>query len=228
MIDRALLVASLLLWGFVAGVDSKARLPSRGALSPSTSGHRDPATLLLPANVTDLRVAAVTDTSAVLTWTEIASNNAAIARYLVRYSLASQPLPVTPPFLTTGGCGSPVYGSTSGGGRTRSCVLGGLAPKTRYAFQVIAYTGNLATTGNFSPAWSNRAEATTAERVGPMLVSRPPITRDSLTIAAASITDYGAIRFPLFGTFRFGDRRVVFYDSTGAVIAIGQLVVTAP
>lgn len=185
--------------------------------------------LLLPGNVTDLRVSAVTDTSVVLTWTEVASNNTAVARYLVRYAFFADPLPANPPFLTTGGCGAPIYGSTTAGGRVRSCVLGGLSQNRRYAFQVIAFTGTLTTTGNFSPAWSNLVEATTAQRIGPMLVSRPPMVLDTVAIAAASLPyDFGSTRFPVRGRFPAGDRVASFYDSTGALVAWGYLLLVRP
>ena len=184
---------------------------------------------LLPANVTDLRAAPLTDSSIVLTWTEVASNNTAVARYLVRYAFFADPMPANPPFLTTGGCGAPIYGSTVAGGRVRSCVLGGLAPNRRYAFEVIAFTGTLQTTGNFSAAWSNRAEATTAQRVGPMLVTRPPMFKDTVAIAQASLPyDFGPIRFPVRGRFPAGDRVASFYDSTGALVAWGYLLLVRP
>jgi len=191
--------------------------------------YAPPPSALLPANITDLRVSAVTDTSVVLSWTEVASNNTAVARYLVRYAIAGAPMPANPPFLTTGGCGSPIYGSTTAGGRLRSCVLGGLASNVRYAFEVIAYTGTLTTTGNFSPTWSNRVEATTAQRIGPMLVLRPRMLLDTLAIAAASLPyDFGPSRYPVRGRFPAGDRIASFYDSTGALIAWGYLLIVRP
>lgn len=45
--------------------------------------------LLVPGTVTDLRVSAVTDTSVVLTWTEVASGNTTVAKYLIRYNFDS-------------------------------------------------------------------------------------------------------------------------------------------
>lgn len=185
--------------------------------------------LLLPGNVTDLRVSAVTDSSVVLTWTEVPSNNTAVARYVVRYAFFADPMPANPPFLTSGGCGAPIYGSTAGGGRMRSCVLSGLSPNRRYAFEVIAFTGTLTTTGNFSPAWSNRVEATTAQRIGPMLVIRPPMFRDTIAITGVSLEyDFGPVRFPVRGKFPAGDRVASFYDSTGALTAWGYLLLVRP
>jgi hypothetical protein len=180
---------------------------------------------VVPATVSDLRASALTDTSVVLTWTEVSSGSTTIARYLVRYGLVTAPS-LAGPYLVTGGCGAPVYGSLAGGGRIRACVLGGLTANTGYAFQVIAYTGTLSTTNNFGD-WSNRATATTATRVGPILVWRPRLYLDSLTFAAVSVSDWGTLRFPAVRA-SVGDRQLSFYDSSGAVAGLGYLLVTKP
>lgn len=193
---------------------------------------------LAPGRVTDLRVAAATDTSLVLTWTEVASSTSAIARYVVRVDTAPFPW-YTRPDVTTGGCAAPVYGSTAAGGRTRSCVLGSLAARRQYYVKLTAYTGTLNSTAVFGPE-SNLVTATTAVRVGPMLVHRPPMALgvpanpstgqllDSVTVAAASLSYFGPTRFPLRGRFLFGDGTATFYDSTGAVVARGHLLVVKP
>jgi len=54
-------------------------------------------------------------------------------------------------------CGAPVYGSTAGGGRTRSCVLKGLLPGRVYSFQLVPYTGTLNSNAVFGP-FSNIAK----------------------------------------------------------------------
>lgn len=180
-----------------------------------------------PGRITTLVATPLTDTSVVLTWTEVPSGSSAVNRYLIRYGLPSD-TSLAGPNLTTGGCGAPVYGSTAAGGRTRSCVLGSLAPNTAYGFEIIAYTGQLLTTHNFSLSWSNRAETTTMERIGPMLVSRPRMLIDTLSIQAASITDFGETRFPLSGRFPFGDRQAWFYDSLGGIVGRGYLLITKP
>lgn len=185
---------------------------------------------LAPGRVTDLRVTAVTDSAAVLTWTEVTTSGSGVARYVVRFG----PLTATPfawgshADVTTGGCAAPVYGSTAGGGRTRSCVLTGLARRTGYDVQLMAYTGVLNATAVFGPV-SNLARFATAERVGPMLVVRPPMLLDSLRIFEASLPyDFGPRRFPLHGTFPAGDRVATFYDSTGALVAFGYLLLVKP
>lgn len=184
--------------------------------------------ILAPGRVTDLRVVAVTDTSAVLTWTEVASGTSAIARYAIRYGPAGSFTWASRPDVVTGGCAAPVYGSTAAGGRTRSCVLGGLSPKTWYRFQLVAYTGVLNSTAVFGP-FSNDEDAVTAQRIGPMLVTRPPMLLDTLVIAEASLPyDFGPRRYPVRGRFPAGDRVASFYDSTGALTAWGYLLLVKP
>jgi len=183
---------------------------------------------LAPAGVTDLRVSAVTDTTAVLTWTEAASGTSAVARYVVRFGPLAGFAWGARPDVVTGGCAAPVYGSTAAGGRTRSCVLGGLQSNVAYRFQLVAYTGVLNSTAVFGP-FSNTVDATTAQRIGPMLVLRPRMLLDTLAIAAASLPyDFGPSRYPVRGRFPAGDRIASFYDSTGALIAWGYLLIVRP
>jgi len=192
------------------------------------SSAPNPPPSALPGGVTDLRVSAVTDTSAVLTWTEVPSGTSGIARYVIRFGPFESFTWGTASDVLTGGCGAPVYGSTAGGGKTRSCVLSGLVAKRAYDFQLVAYTGSLPTTANFGPL-SNVAEATTAERIGPMLIQRPPMFLDTLAIAEASLPyDFGPRRYPIHGRFPAGDRVASFYDSTGALVAWGYLLIVRP
>lgn len=183
-----------------------------------------------PGAVTDLRIVAATDTSLVLTWTEVPSSLTVPAKYVLRYDTLR-----AGGFdwggvkdVLTGGCAAPVYGSTAAGGRTRSCVLGGLTPRRGYRVRLVAYTGTLGS-ASFGPL-SNVVEGTTAQRIGPMLVHRPPMVLESLAIAEASLPfDFGPRRYPVRGKFPAGDRVASFYDSTGALIAFGYLLlVQAP
>ena len=217
-------------WMVLAGV--LCLMGNGGMVTTSTrsvvaSGPKLPPSAL-PAQVTDLRVVAATDTSLVLTWTEVSSGLTVPAKYVMRVdTLGAQGFQWwTVPDVTTGGCAAPLYGATAAGGRVHACVLGGLMARRAYQVQVVAYTGTLGS-ATFGP-FSNLAIGPTATRVGAMLVSRPPMNLDSVDIAAASITDYGVVRFPLRGRFRFGDRQATFYDSLGVVVARGYLMVTKP
>ena len=182
---------------------------------------------LAPAAVTDLRVAAVTDTSAVLTWTEVSTAGTGIARYLIRVGVPGFTWSGTAD-VTTGGCGAPVYGSTAGGGRVRSCVLGRLTPNLAYEFQLVAYTGVLNSTAVFGPL-SNRATATTAQRIGPMLVLRPRMSLDTVEFFTASLPfDFGDRRYPIHGRFPSGDRMAYFYDVRDSLVARGYVLLARP
>jgi len=187
-------------------------------------------TSLAPARVADLRVSAVTDSTAVLTWTEVSTAGTGVARYAVRFGRVADFTWTAASDVVTGGCAAPVYGSTAGGGRTRSCVLGGLLANTGYKFQVVAYTGVLNSTAVFGPLSNVVADTTDGLRVrlGPLLISRAPILIDTVDVRAASISFFGDRRLPLAGRFPLGPQLVVGYDSTGAVVARGYLLVVRP
>jgi len=180
-----------------------------------------------PAGVTDLTARALTDSAIVLQWTEVRSSSTSIPRYVVRYDLSRAFSWGTAQDLLTMGCGAPIVGANTTGGRFHACVIWNLLPNKAYQFQMVAYTGTLNSTAVFGPL-SNIAEATTMTRVGPMLVSRPRMFRDSVTIASASIPDFGEPHYPLAGRFQLGDRLAYFYDSAGALTARGYLLVTQP
>lgn len=181
----------------------------------------------VPAQVTTLRVSAATDTSLVLSWTEVPTGSTAIARYAIRYSAP----PLTWAALTdvtVGGCAAPVYGSTAGGGRIRSCVLSGLQPNVRYAVQLIAYTGTLNLNAVFGPL-SNIVEATTAQRIGSMLVLRPRLFLDTVgAVRSIQVGSLGSWRWPLNVGFFVGDYPVTFRDSLDTTVAHGYLLIVKP
>lgn len=180
-----------------------------------------------PGAITTLQVVAVTDTSLVLTWTEVTSGNATIARYAVRLS----PAPLTwaaSADVLTGSCAAPIVGATAAGGRLRSCVVGGLQPNLSYAVQAIAYTGVLNSTAVFG-ALSNVATATTAERVGPLLLTRPRMFLDTLgPVRSVQIGQIGTWRWPLDIGLLTGDYPVTFRNAADSAVAHGYLLIVKP
>lgn len=182
---------------------------------------------VVPAQVSDLRASAVSDSVAVLTWTEVNSSLTSIARYVIRYAKLGSFMWNTSTDVLTGGCAAPVYGSTAAGGRTRSCVLNNLTPNTGYEVQLAAYTGVLNSTAVFGPL-SNIVRVTTAQRIGPAIVIRPRMFLDSVVFKSVTVSDYGITQFPLRGVFQLGDHYATAYDSTGAIVARGYLLVTKP
>jgi hypothetical protein len=186
----------------------------------------------LPGTVSDLRVMAVSDTSVALSWTEVNSGNTAIARYAVR--VVAMPSPTPGPdevFRTvTDACGTPVYGSTAGGGQVRSCVVTGLQAVTQYGAQLVAFTGAYGTATNFGLK-SNTVLAVTARRFGPSLLIHPsggagtPFTLRRVTGTAFPSE---TLAFPLRGTFATGDYYFTALDDSGRVSAKGYLYVVKP
>lgn len=190
-----------------------------------------PPVVLAPPAVTDLRVVAATDTSLVLTWTEVSSSITVVAKYVVRLDTLGARFGDwgAEPEVHTGGCAAPVYGSTAGGGRTRSCVLDGLKPHQRYDVALRAFTGTMNLNAVYGPI-SNIASSVTAQRIGPMLVLRPRVNPlDTIEIATASLPyDFGDRRYPLHGKFSAGDRVASFYDSTGTLTASAYCLLGRP
>src|SRR5256885_12453646 len=118
-----------------------------------------------PGNITDLTVVATTDSTATLTWTEVASGDGSVAHYDVRYGPAAGFAwwlgRRTPPDTLTGT-------TPAGGVRLRHVVMR-LQPATAYAFQAVAFTGALNVNAVFSPGGpSNVAPGTTAATPPPL------------------------------------------------------------
>ena len=131
-----------------------------------------------PGTVTNLSIAAVTGTSATLAFTEVDNGEAQPARYVVRYA---SPPPIewsSAANVTEGTCSTPVVGAQVGAQLT--CTVLGLAPSTRYEFQVVAYRGTLDQDAVFGDL-SNTAQGTTSAPV------HAPGTVTNLSIATVEI-----------------------------------------
>src|SRR5438034_4478900 len=93
-----------------------------------------------PGAVTDLVVAAATDTSVTLSFTEVSDGTGQPASYDVRFAVA----PISWGSATAvarGTCATPLAGSAIGTKRT--CTVLGLSASTAYGFQLIAFRGTL-------------------------------------------------------------------------------------
>jgi len=207
-------------------------LPAPGNGGMARLAPKLPPPVLAPAGVTDLRARALSDSALVLTWTEVSSGSTAIPRYVVRYDSVT-----IDPFLwsakadvVTGDCAAPIVSTRAAGGRPRACILSGLVPRHGYDVQMVSYTGTLNTAGVVFGPLSNIAHATTAERVGPMLVMRPRLnTADSVYMRAVwfSAPGYANDTFPMRGWFNVGDYRAAAFVGDSLVLK-GYLLVTRP
>src|SRR2546430_906552 len=130
----------------------------------------------LPAGVTDLAVAAVTDSSATLTFTEVDDGTGTPASYDIR--LAPTPLVWggSVPSVKRGTCATPVAGTAIGA--RRACTVLGLTTGTAYDFELVAYRGTLMVDAVFG-ALSNVATGSTA--------TAAPVASVSVAPGAASL-----------------------------------------
>jgi hypothetical protein len=187
---------------------------------------------LAPGAVTDLRIAAVTDTSAVLAWTEVRSSTTAIPRYVVRYGNAASFTWSASQDLLATGCAAPIVGSNTSGGRPHACILTGLLPGRAYAFQMVAYTGVLNSTAVFGPL-SNIATVTTdgpRTTLGPLTIIGPPIPVDTSYVEAVAVSTYPGIfngRYPIRGSFNLGTYTLTAFVGD-SITARGYLLVVKP
>lgn len=91
-----------------------------------------------PQSVADLGVAATTETSATLSFTQVPDGAGSAATYEIRY--AATPMgwgwgSATIP--QTGACARPIKGTTAG--EKLTCAVDGLSAETSYDFQIVAY-----------------------------------------------------------------------------------------
>ena len=179
-------------------------------------------TVTAPGAVSDLAVAAATDSSVNLTFTEVNDGNGAAASYEVR--LAAGPISwgsAAP--VVSGSCSTPLAGSSIGAKRT--CTVGGLTAGTSYQFQVVAFRGTLNQNAVFG-ALSNVATASTIAQmvVGAVTVSPTAISGNIGQTGqfTAAVTDPSGA--PLTGqkvSWSSSSNSVVTIDSTGMAKAMG-------
>src|SRR5438046_5927015 len=125
----------------------------------------------LPAGLTDLAVAATTDTSATLSFTEVDDGTGGPASYDIRFSPTPLVWGGAVPSVKRGTCATPVAGTAIGA--RRACTVLGLTTGTAYDFELVTYRGTLMVNAVFG-SLSNIASAT----------ARTPVTT-----APAAVTD---------------------------------------
>src|SRR3989442_203193 len=158
----------------------------------SVSGPTQPSFVLSspsnPGTVSDLTVAAASDTTVTLAFTEVDDGTGQPASYDVRYGVH----PISwgsAADVTRGTCAPPVVGSVIGA--QRSCTVLGLVPSTGYDFQLVAFRDTLNLNAVFGPL-SNVAAATTAPSGYPGTVldlAVVGVTDTSATLSFTEVTD---------------------------------------
>ena len=116
-----------------------------------------PFVIILDNQVSDLRVTALTATSATLTFTEVTGGAGSAADYDVRFAtpLISWGSALS---VTSGTCSTPMIGS--GIGVSRDCTVTGLSTTTPYQFQLVPFRGTIGVDAIYGPL-SNIANGTT-------------------------------------------------------------------
>ena len=116
-----------------------------------------------PGTVGDLTVAAVTDSSVTLRFTEVDGGTGTPANYEIRYATGSTlSWGANTTSVSRGTCATPV-GTAIGASRT--CTVLGLTAGTTYSFELVAYRGTLLVNAVFG-GLSNVASGTTAAAPG--------------------------------------------------------------
>jgi len=110
-----------------------------------------------PAQVSDLAVASVTDTSVTLSVHQVDDGTGQAASYIVKYGVGTLAWS-TGLAVSRGTCVTPVVGTAIGA--TLSCTVLGLTAATAYQFGIVAFRGDLNTNAVFGPL-SNLASGTT-------------------------------------------------------------------
>src|SRR5439155_737007 len=170
----------------------------------------------LPAGVTDLAVAAATDSSATLSFTEVDDGVGGPASYDIR--LAPTPLVWggTVPSVKRGTCATPVAGTAIGA--RRSCTVLGLTTGTTYGFELVAYRGTLKVNAVFG-ALSNIATGSTAT-AGSALVASVSVAPGTASLPVGGTQQLAATLKDASGNVLTG-RSIAWTSSNAAVATIG-------
>ena len=144
----------------------------------------------LPGGVTNLAVAAMTDTSAILTFSEVDDGLGAPASYDIRVAPTPLVWSATGRSVTRGTCATPFAGAVIGA--TRVCSVLGLTAGTGYDFQLVAFRGTLNLNAVFGPLSNVASGAARTVATAPGTVSDLAIvgvTDSGVTLAFTEVTD---------------------------------------
>ncbi len=179
-------------------------------------------TVTAPSAVSDFAVAATTDSSVTLSFTEVNDGSGGAASYEVRLAAGTISWGSAAP-VVSGSCSTPLAGTSVGTKRT--CTVGGLTAGTSYQFQVVAFRGTLNQNAVFG-ALSNVATASTIAQivVGAVTVSPTAIAGNVGQTGqfTAAVTDPSGA--PLTGqkvSWSSSSNSIVTIDSTGMAKAMG-------
>ena len=119
---------------------------------------------LPPSSVSNLALAAINDTSATLTFTQVSNGAGGAASADIRYA----PAPIqwgSATSVTRGTCATPVAGTAVGG--TLTCTVLGLTPGTAYNFELVTFRGTL----NVNAVFGNQSNIVAGTTTAPVVAS---------------------------------------------------------
>jgi hypothetical protein len=153
-------------------------------LSGNRSGFTSeiPFVIILDNLISDLRVTALTTTSATLTFTEVTGGAGAPASYDVRFATPTITWG-TAASVTSGTCSTPLAGVSIGA--SKSCTVTGLTNATPYQFQMVPFRGTIGVDAVYGPL-TNIASGTTGG--SPPSASRSTMGGDDFNRADAALT----------------------------------------
>ena len=165
-----------------------------------------------PGTVSDLNVAAVSESSATLSFTEVSDGAGQPAGYDVRYGPGTGLTWGGTPSVTRGTCATPLAGNAIGAKRT--CTVLGLVAGGTYSFETVAYRGALKVNAVFGEL-SNVATGTTTASTAP--VAALSVTPANLALSIGGVQQLSATPTDASGNALIG--RTVTWTSSNAGIA---------
>jgi len=189
-----------------------------GPLSNVASATARTPVVTAPGTVTDLMVAAATDSVITLSFTEVTDGSGRPASYDVRYIAgATLTWGGSTPSVSRGTCVTPLIGTTIGAKRT--CTVLGLAASTTYSFELAAYRGTLKVNAVFG-GLSNIATGATAA-IAPTAVAAVTVSPTTASLVAGSTQQLGATLKDASGNLLTG-RSIAWTSSNAAVVTVSS------
>ena len=189
---------------------------SNVAQGTTTSGQ--PAPTGVPGAVTDLAVAARTDSGLTLGFTEVGDGAGRPASYDVRYAAGSAiTWGASVPSVSRGTCATPVAGTSIGAKRT--CTVLGLTPGTTYSVELVAYRGTLNVNAVFGALSNVASGATAAAGSTPAAVATVGVSPAAPSVAVGQTLPLTATAKDSAGNVLSG-RPVSWASSNGSVATV--------
>ncbi len=213
-------------WGWLVVCPVLAVCAGDNTSGPLVAGH--------PGAVVDLTVGGTTDTSVLVSFTQVDDGMGQAAHYDVRYAVGSLSWG-SGTSASSGTCASPLAGT--GVGSALSCTVFGLLASTSYDFQVVAFRGNMSGNAVFGELSNVAAASTRAHAQHPPVVTTVTVSPASASVAVgatsglqATVNDQNGNAMPgQTVTWSSNNTAAATVNSTGVVtgIAAGSATITA-